>query len=204
MKNKRITNNRLFLNIQKCTYIILPSLLYLLIRKILYEITTNYLGGEGWKNKVVTGILLLFIIFFCIKHGEYCITREKFIFTAFFSSIVWGVLLGIVVSTLSQMDRSTDDFLNLVLLCLFGPICEELIYRGMTYTRCVSTFGDKYAVFVCSLLFAVAHVSLIDMLIAFFIGLLLGNERRKLHSIVYPIISHITINTVIVLISHHV
>ena len=88
------------------------------------------------------------------------------------SQIVWQILgLGVLV-----------------------PFAEELVFRGLTYTRMKKFFPVKIAVFLSCLLFAVYHGNLIQIIYAFPMALVITvlYERKKLF--IYPVLFHMGAN----------
>lgn len=69
----------------------------------------------------------------------------------------------------------------LVFDCLFVPICEESFYRGVLQGA-LRPYGQRFAVLVTSLLFALAHYSLAQLLPMFCISVFLGYAAMQLGS----------------------
>lgn len=83
-------------------------------------------------------------------------------------------------------------------MCLFGPILEELIYRGVVMTTFFKQSPRYLDVLLSTLLFAYVHVRSGLTPLAFLIyassGLILGLLYRKTQSLLYPILMHILMN----------
>ena len=86
----------------------------------------------------------------------------------------------------------------LLIVCLLGPITEELVYRGVlmnTFLKDSPWYGD---VLLSACFFGYVHVSSGLTPLAFFTyasgGAICAFLYRKTHSLYYPILLHIMIN----------
>ena len=86
----------------------------------------------------------------------------------------------------------------LLIVCLLGPITEELVYRGVlmnTFLKDSPWYGD---VLLSACVFGYVHVSDGITPLAFFTyasgGAIVAFLYRKTHSLYYPILLHIMIN----------
>lgn len=83
------------------------------------------------------------------------------------------------VAHLETVDLVTETFnempMAVVLLgaCVLGPLCEELLFRGLLAGR-LTRYGQKPAAFVSALLFGLYHANLSQFFYAFLLGLLLA------------------------------
>lgn len=83
------------------------------------------------------------------------------------------------VAHLETVDLVTETFnempMSVVLLgaCILGPLCEELLFRGLLAGR-LARYGQKPAAFVSALLFGLYHANLSQFFYAFLLGLLLA------------------------------
>ena len=86
----------------------------------------------------------------------------------------------------------------LALTVLFGPIAEELLFRGWIYTSLRSSFGLRVALLVTSVLFALAHWESTHLyaLAVFPVGLAITWVREKTQSIAASITFHAIYNGV--------
>ncbi len=78
---------------------------------------------------------------------------------------------------------------------LFGPICEELTFRGLTmgYARRMTSF--LWANLIQALLFGMLHGNMLQGTMAFCLGLVLGYIYEETQSITVVCILHILFNT---------
>ena len=99
--------------------------------------------------------------------------------------------------TIEMTGRQELPYL-LLIVCLLGPITEELVYRGVlmnTFLKDSPWYGD---VLLSACVFGYVHVSSGLTPLAFFTyasgGAILAFLYRKTHSLYYPILLHIMIN----------
>lgn len=95
--------------------------------------------------------------------------------------------------------KTSFDMIMLVLgVCIIAPIVEEVIFRGLAYTRLVqSRAGISGAIIITSLVFTFIHFqydfNVLCILSVF--AFLLGYVRYKTDNLVYCIILHMQLNT---------
>ena len=80
---------------------------------------------------------------------------------------------------------------------LFGPVCEELVYRGLAYQRLCREIPAAAAAVASSLVFAAGHGNMIQFLYAFPMGLLLcavSGKKRGGQNVFLPVMMHLGAN----------
>lgn len=118
-----------------------------------------------------------------------------------FGSLVGDWLSDLVfrVAMLEPVDLVTEAIsempLSVVLLggCILGPLCEEVLFRGLLAGR-LARYGQKPAAFVSALLFGLYHVNLSQFCYAFLLGLLLAYAYFYTGTLKMPVLLHILIN----------
>lgn len=78
--------------------------------------------------------------------------------------------------------------------CVVGPFMEELMFRGMLFSR-ARRFGDRTAVVFTAVLFGLMHGNISQFLYAAAIGLVLGYVAAKTGGIRYTVLMHMMVNT---------
>lgn len=91
-------------------------------------------------------------------------------------------------------DFSIDLLIAILCTGILGSILEELLFRGVVYNR-LKLFEPKNALILSGLVFALMHTNYVNMVYAFFIGLLLAYVYEKYKTIKAPIILHVAANT---------
>ncbi len=81
-------------------------------------------------------------------------------------------------------------FLNLLLLGIIPPICEELLFRGMILQGLKERFKPFMSVLLTSLLFALMHQSITQFIYPLILGFVLTVVMDKTNNLLYPILIH--------------
>lgn len=96
--------------------------------------------------------------------------------------------------------------IRILSICLIAPITEELVFRGLLFTRVKSKFGLKAAIIIPSVLFALLHLKLADeqnqnllVIITFTDAVFYSYARSKTNSVYVPIILHIMSNIIAII-----
>lgn len=96
---------------------------------------------------------------------------------------------NVIGETISQM----SIFQTALLVVIFAPIIEELIFRKLLY-QLVAPFGAKTYIFTSAMIFGLFHMNLSQSLYAFWLGLIFAGLFYKTGNILYPILLHMVIN----------
>lgn len=80
-------------------------------------------------------------------------------------------------------------------VCLFAPIGEELIFRGLTMRIMEKAMPWQAALVVQAVLFGVYHLNLVQGVYAVVLGLIFGYFAHRYGSVVPGILLHMVINT---------
>jgi membrane protease YdiL (CAAX protease family) len=89
------------------------------------------------------------------------------------------------------------SILRVMAVALFGPISEELVFRGFLYSQLAHTkLKVAGAILITAAIWSVVHFSYSPSVIAviFVAGLLLGIARLQSKSVIIPMLMHITWN----------
>lgn len=167
---------------------------------------------------IISGILtlgLLWLIFVCRKKKfakEIGLRKISFwtIPPIFLMGLGFNVLTGVVLSALpeswlgSYEETSSMAFMGEYWVTFLGtaivaPIVEEVIFRGLAYSRMKKGMPTVWAVILTSVLFGVAHGHPVWMLYTFVFGLLLIWVLERTKSLVAPMVLHIGYNLCAVL-----
>jgi membrane protease YdiL (CAAX protease family) len=94
------------------------------------------------------------------------------------------------------------DFLSVVIMVLFVPITEEIIFRGLIFTRLKRGLPFIAAVIIQAVLFGILHMGIFWIIQAFIIGVLFALLFEKFESLWASVIAHIGLNlSAVILIS---
>lgn len=101
------------------------------------------------------------------------------------------------VCVLTAADLQADGNLSaaeVLGMAVAGPVCEEVIYRGLVFGRGEKLLGRPGAVLVSSLLFGAAHGSLLQMGMAVAAGVLFCLIRLRSRSLCAAVFVHMGVN----------
>ena len=113
-------------------------------------------------------------------------------------------ILGELMTFLPNYDQMLEDyqtmFAGIDMIYLFiggvivGPICEEIIFRGIIEEGFLQTYGPNKAILFSAMIFGGIHLVPLQVLSAFLAGILLGWIYWKTRSLWIVIILHIVNN----------
>ncbi len=163
--------------------ILLPNILYLLIRR--------YSLKEVIKLNAIT-----------IKQIAYSIIIMVFAYpvAVFVNAIVIALIssFSTALPTTVPLPTTSSEFIKgLFVIGLAPGICEEVMFRG-TLMSAYDRYGHVKSIIITSILFGIFHFNIMNLVGPIFLGLVLGSLRYKTNSIFSPMIGH-TINNSIAL-----
>ena len=201
---------------------ILLALLVIVYRKTWFWWIFNHFAGRlvpasreffqilSFLELIVTFIAILYLLVFEGKRilelkwkWRYPVYLLLAYGVSYLSDIVFSFLTPatsnqIALNELTEMTGRQESPYLLLIVCLLGPITEELVYRGVlmnTFLKDSPWYGD---VLLSACVFGYVHVSSGLTPLAFFTyasgGAILAFLYRKTHSLYYPILLHIMIN----------
>ena len=133
----------------------------------------------------------------------------------YFIPVIMGASTAIAgnnMITMSGLEQSSEAFvevnevltagsfgLQILGVGLLVPIVEELLFRGIIYKRMKEIMPTLQAGISCALLFGVLHANIVQGIYGFCIGILMCLVYERFHSLVAPILMHVSANLVVVL-----
>ncbi len=168
---------------------------------ILGSIPLYFVGGPLCLLVVSVGLPRVYIRDHKLGFGTLCVC-----FAICYAILYIGNFLGSSVNSLigllrgGTVENPVDALLagqNLWLTTLFvvliGPLAEELLCRKLIIDR-LAPYGDKTAIFVSALIFALLHGNFQQCFYAFGVGLVLGYVYIRCGRLRYTIGLHILLN----------
>lgn len=197
----------------------------MLVRDIDFSEITEILYKAVNENAVIltviTNILLVLTVFIIFKvrkknfFSEVGFTKPdpKFILPVMAIGASLNVIISVVFSAIPfpeswweayyQATVSMDEMnaLTVVAAVLIGPLTEEILFRGLVFTRVSRGFGVTVGILASAIVFGVLHGTMIWGLYTFLFGLILAFVFVRSRSIVFPILLHLSFNLAGVLLS---
>ncbi len=136
------------------------------------------------------------------------ITVKKFIlYTGITITLMWiGNLTGLIITMLlsgamqsdivnpvQELINSADIWINLLIISIFAPICEEILFRKFLIDRTIK-YGAKVSIILSAVLFAFFHGNLNQFFYAFLMGGFFAYVYIRTGKITYTIILHAIVN----------
>ncbi len=169
--------------------LILPAAVWMYRRDAALPVRVN-----ASKNSLHLRALFVPALLLCFALGG--------LLNAAWSEILYLLHISEVFSNQTQEALFDSAFLMQILgPGLFVPIAEEMIFRGLTYTRMRMKLSVWQAVLLSSLLFALYHGNIIQIIYAFPMALILALLYEKSGSLLYPISFHMGANLTALLVS---
>lgn len=114
--------------------------------------------------------------------------------------VLTGESTGAISTSITQRSSFWVNFILYFYVCIFGPVMEEMIFRGIVLES-LRLYNEKFAIFFSSLIFGLMHGNLAQCINGFLIGLVLGTLYAKSKSLLPSSVVHIAMNTVTTLLT---
>lgn len=119
----------------------------------------------------------------------------------FFGNLIGQVLMSVVstllgkpmVNPVEEVMKNLSTWSIFLTMVVMAPICEEILFRKVLIDR-IRLYGDKAAILVSSVVFALSHGNFYQFFYAFGIGLVFGYLYIQTGRLRYTIVLHMMIN----------
>jgi membrane protease YdiL (CAAX protease family) len=108
------------------------------------------------------------------------------------------------VKTLQDIVDGPHLVLAVFALAVLPAICEELIFRGILVRSLATRFVPAAAVVISALVFAAYHLSVLQLIPTFTLGVLAGAMTLRAHSVIPAMTAHMINNAIAILVSRDV
>ncbi len=98
------------------------------------------------------------------------------------------------VNDLLQLD-TMSPVLMILIVCLIGPVAEEMVFRGMIYAKLRRAFSVWPAAIISALLFGLFHANWVQGIYATLVGIILAYVYEKTQTIWGSCLLHILFNS---------
>lgn len=167
------------------------NILFILLLCALYFYLSNYDKAKKpkkyWRLSVIVGIVHTFKIWPVL----------------FIVGLVSAVVLEDYDVQTHVLELRKGNYTNIVYIvitaCLFAPITEEIIFRGMLYTLFKRRIGVFWGCVGNSVLFSLIHYNILSCVVLFVFSCSLTYIYEKESSLLIPIISHSVFNGLMIM-----
>lgn len=94
----------------------------------------------------------------------------------------------------SQLIYSEPLYMQILVIGLIMPVCEELLFRGVIYERIFQSGSERAALILTSILFAFFHGTWVQVIYAFFFSCLMIYAYQRCGTFKIPLLFHILSN----------
>jgi membrane protease YdiL (CAAX protease family) len=122
------------------------------------------------------------------------ITPALYVLVALLMALIPEHLMEGYEQASAALDGS--DVLTMLATVIFAPLVEELIFRGLIFSRLERAMPGWLACLLSALLFGLCHGQWIWMTYAFLMGFLFGRMRKATGSLLPSLVSHAIFNTI--------
>ena len=156
--------------------ILIPSLIYILIKRL------SFRDDLGFR-RIRTGT-----VFMCVFLSA-LVTP-----IAWFANIVSQLFVSNTMVEMSDSLLQASDAALMILGALYGPFCEELLFRSILCNRYEKYTGPMRAGLISALLFGLAHMNINQAVYVFVLGFIFAVINKAAGSVYPSIIVHACIN----------
>ena len=184
------------------------AFLYGVVNAIMHrevEINTIFIQGIA-DGCVVFALLPLYMIFknkYDIKFTK--ISVKNILYTiplAFSVCIICNIFIqlmpsaadNVVSKEIVKMTESYNIWVSLLMVSIFVPIVEELLFRGFFYDVVDILKGPIAAMVITSIAFGIAHLNLEQGIYGLIAGGFLSYIRYKFNNLSYTVVMHLFMN----------
>jgi len=192
------------------------TLVELFSKNISNELSQSLKIFFGYLFMAIPSIVIVYYQIKSLK-GEFKLKKDyfQFKFSSTKDAIIYGVkgwltivpfvlLISIIVNSLIDNQNGSNPLLEIVLnnknnfsfiilfatTTLLAPLFEEIIFRGVLLPTLSRDFGIIWGIIVSAFIFALAHLSVGEMLPLFVLGIGLGITRIASGSLLSSVIMH--------------
>ena len=169
----------------------------------------NYINSHLWMIILITIIIFLPIFYTKFKKYNNHVKLEKNIIYLILPSISITILLNLIIMNCNRLigiqNISNDINMWVILLLssgIVGPILEEFLFRGIVYNSLKKFNTNKISILLCTIIFALFHQSISQIIYAFIIGYILVKLYDKTSNLAYPIVFHMISNSIVVVLNN--
>ena len=161
-----------------------------------FLITFKALGSSLFKEATISSVKPIYIISGALFGFGYFGFYQTMAFVLQKIPAQWTQWLVNQQNEMASSQLDGNILIAVIYLCIFAPICEEIVFRGLMLTTLKGVIPKWGAIVACALCFGVMHApSIIAMVVTFGFGILLGFIFHRTNSLIPCILAHILFNS---------
>lgn len=139
-------------------------------------------------------------------HIQMIASYEKMYLFATMSSVGFTLAINLMINAygifkynwdfakVSQLIYSEPLYMQILVIGLIMPVCEELLFRGVIYERISQSGSERAAMILTSILFGFFHGTMIQVIYAFLFSCLMIYAYQRCGSFKIPLLIHVLSN----------
>ena len=183
-------------------------LYYLVVQFLIFSLFVfiyTYIGYDTndivniMNNSSIYITIIIALIFIPLLVFNYKKNYKDNKLNSIYKFIILGFSLSLIYNFFGfYLDKLLDTNLygefniieTIIQTVILGPIIEEYLFRGMIYNGLKKNFNDKKSMIITSIVFAITHINIIQMIYAFLLNIILVKVYEKYKNINSCIIIH--------------
>lgn len=184
------------------SYLVLyVSIIVLMLGYVLIGDNTGLINNIDAVYKcsiVLMGLLVIPLSIYLYKKNKHSEEKVKYLKILIF--IILGISLSIAYNMIvfdyikDKEVFDTNIYVLIIYSVILGPIFEEILFRYTALNKARERYTLWQSIIMISLVFALLHSGLINMIYAFILGLLVSYVYVNNGNILYPMVMHIAAN----------
>ena len=181
---------------------------------LVISVISNLLGSESLSLGNLLGYIVSmgFVIWFAWRGKTGTLSENVFYFNKI-PVVLYPLLIALTLSLAVTLDPitsiipmpefvqelfamlATKDIYTLLMVCIVGPVLEELLFRGIILDGFLNRYKPGKAIFWSAFLFGLFHLNPWQFIPGFIIGILLAWIYMKTRSLLPVILIHVLNNS---------
>ena len=152
-------------------------------------------------------LLIFYIITIIYLINKNKLKEDKFKYKNIYPLISIGIstaiILNMIIFKITNHLNTRTISLPLAVLSsgIIGPIYEEILFRYIFLNRLKKKYSTKKSILINTIIFSIIHINPIQILYTLILGLIINLSYNKYKNIIYPIIIHLSANTIVLFLS---
>lgn len=171
---------------------------------------TNYISSKGLIIAIITLIIFIPILLKVYKQHKTKYNEKlepKNTLITIILGISFALIYNIIIYNINSIYNFTNIFnnsnTNMIIIfitsCIVGPLLEEFLFRGIVYNKLKQFNPTMRSIILTCLIFGLFHSNIVQIVYGFIFSFILIYVYEKYKNLKYPIIMHISANTIVFL-----
>lgn len=184
----------------------LAVVLVSIVTSLVYQgdIDSFLVSNTFYNITLLTSIAFtLTFIFMLSKKVKYEKISCKHLLICLGLGITFSLIFHLIRHFFFPVPKENFNILLILATGILGPILEEIMFRGLIYDY-LKEEDKKQSMILTTVLFALSHTGIINILYAFVLGIILIYLKEHYKSLKAPIFFHIGVNVIAILFTNFI